>query len=66
MATLLSDFKGNILHTSSMQEAVNFAFKHTQEGQICLLSTASPSYSIWKNFEEKGTLFQQAIKSFQK
>lgn len=66
MATLLSDFKGNIFHTNDMQEAVKFAFKHTQEGKICLLSTASPSYSIWKNFEEKGTLFQQAVKSFQK
>jgi UDP-N-acetylmuramoylalanine-D-glutamate ligase len=36
-----------------MKEAVYFAFKNTKEGQICLLSTASPSYSIWKNFEEK-------------
>jgi len=26
-----------------------------------LLSTAAPSYSIWKDFEEKGDLFQAAI-----
>lgn len=51
-----------ILETSSMQEAVKFAYKHTQKGKICMLSTASPSYSIWQNFEEKWDLFQQYIK----
>jgi UDP-N-acetylmuramoylalanine-D-glutamate ligase len=48
----------NILHTDDMKEAVQFAYNHTQQGKICLLSTASPSYSIWKNFEEKGNFFQ--------
>ena len=52
----------NILETRSMEEAVRFAFKNTPRGQICLLSTASPSYSVWKNFEEKGNLFQRLIK----
>jgi UDP-N-acetylmuramoylalanine--D-glutamate ligase len=50
------------METSSMQEAVRFAYKHTEKGKICLLSTASPSYSMWKNFEEKGDLFQEYIK----
>jgi UDP-N-acetylmuramoylalanine-D-glutamate ligase len=53
----------NILETRSMKEAVNFAFKNTLKGKICLLSTASPSYSVWKNFEEKGDLFQELVKS---
>lgn len=53
----------NILETRSMKEAVNFAFQNTSKGQICLLSTASPSYSIWKNFEEKGDLFQHLVKN---
>lgn len=47
-----------------MKEAVKFAYEFTKNGKICLLSTASPSYSIWKNFEEKGNLFQQYIKEF--
>lgn len=56
----------NVLKTRSMEEAVNFSFKNTPKGQICLLSTASPSYSLWKNFEEKGELFQRLIKKIAK
>ena len=63
MARLLPDFKGKVLHTDDMQAAVAFAFQYTEPGKICLLSTASPSYSIWKNFEEKGDLFQKTIKA---
>ncbi len=48
----------NILETRSMEEAVRFAYKYTQKNTICLLSTASPSYSLWKNFEEKGAQYQ--------
>jgi len=49
------------LHSSSMEEAVQFAYAHTSPGKICLLSTASPSYTVWKNFEEKGDLFQHWV-----
>ncbi len=52
----------HLIQTSSMQEAVQFAYEHTEKWKICLLSTASPSYSLWKDFEEKGDLFQKYIK----
>ena len=52
----------NVLKTKNMEEAVGFAFKNTKSGKICLLSCASPSYSLWKNFEEKGDQFQLVIK----
>lgn len=52
----------NILKTSSMKEAVEFAYKNTPPGSICLLSTGSPSYSIWKSFEEKGNEFQKWVR----
>lgn len=55
-----------VLETRSMKEAVHFAFQNTSKGQICLLSTASPSYSIWKNFEEKGDLFQRLVREYPK
>lgn len=51
-----------ILRTRDMREAVQFAFDHTPPHAICLLSTASPSYSVWKNFEEKGALFTNYVK----
>ena len=52
----------NILKTKSMEQAVKFAYKHTQKGKICLLSCASPSYSLWKDFEEKGDQFKSFVK----
>ncbi|MCH2188993.1 UDP-N-acetylmuramoyl-L-alanine--D-glutamate ligase [Candidatus Gracilibacteria bacterium] len=51
----------NIIQTSSMKEAVNFAYTYTKKGSICLLSTASPSYSVWKNYMQKAKLFKQEI-----
>ena len=42
-----------IFKTHDMKEAVKFAYKNTKTGKICLLSTASPSYTLRKNFEEK-------------
>jgi len=51
-----------ILKTNDMREAVKFAYKYTQHSKIVLLSTASPSYSIRKNFEEKWNLFKKYIK----
>ena len=53
-----------ILETTDMKEAVSFAYSHCLPESICLLSTASPSYSLWKNFEEKGDLFQKYVKLF--
>ena len=55
----------NFLKAESMEEAVKFAYKYTQKNKICLLSNASPSYSLWKNFEEKGDLFQFFVKKYQ-
>lgn len=51
-----------VLETDDMEEAVAFAYRATEPGKICLLSTASPSYSLWKDFEEKGALFQEAVR----
>ncbi len=62
---MLQSWKGfNVLETRDMEEAVRFAYQNTNKGKICLLSMASPSYSLWKNFEEKGDLFQRVVKQF--
>lgn len=54
----------NILETNQMKKAVEFAFYHTGKGGVCLLSTASPSYSLWKNFEEQGEQFKKWVKYY--
>ncbi len=51
-----------VIENESMEKAVEFAYKYTPKGSACLLSTASPSYSLWKNFEEKGDLFQKFVR----
>jgi UDP-N-acetylmuramoylalanine--D-glutamate ligase len=52
----------NFFETKKMSDGVKFAFKFTEKGSVCLLSCASPSYSLWKNFEEKGDQFKKFIK----
>jgi len=52
----------NILETENMKEAVAFAYESTPKGAVCLLSCASPSYSVWKDFEAKGDEFQKWVK----
>lgn len=50
----------------SMEEAVKIAIKrHDKErtDAICLLSPASPSYNMYKSFEEKGEAFAKAIRN---
>ncbi len=47
--------------TSAMTEAVVYAAKHTAEGKICLLSSGAPSYNLYKNFDERGDAFGQAV-----
>lgn len=58
--------KFDILNTSSMEEAVKFAYKKTRQGRICLLSPAAPSYSLWRNFDSKGKEYLKYIKKYSK
>lgn len=60
-ALLPESYTPEIFETSSMAEAVKWTYEHVPSGSVCLLSTASPSYSLWKDFEEKGELFQKAV-----
>ncbi len=58
---LPESYTPDIFETRDMKEAVNWAAEQTPSGSICLLSTAAPSTVLWSSFEEKGSLFQQAV-----
>lgn len=55
-----------IFETNKMSEAVDFVFKKLKPYDLCLLSCASPSYSLWKNYEEKGDEFKKYILEYVK
>lgn len=46
----------------NLEEAVEIAKNVTAKDKICLLSPAAASYGFFKNFEEKGNLYQKLVR----
>ena len=61
IAKSLNPSRCHIVET--MEEAVKVAKKVTKKGKSCLLSPAAASYGFFKNFEEKGNLYKELVKS---
>ncbi len=56
-------YKTNFIETDSMLEAIKFAYKHCKIWEVALLSCASPSFSMYKNYKEKWDDFKEKIKT---
>ncbi|MDY8136471.1 UDP-N-acetylmuramoyl-L-alanine--D-glutamate ligase [Aquimarina sp. 2201CG5-10] len=52
----------NILETQSMKEAVNIAYKIAERNDNVLLSPACASFDLFKNYEERGRQFKEAVR----
>jgi UDP-N-acetylmuramoylalanine--D-glutamate ligase len=50
----------NILETTNTNEAVRFCSENSVDG-VCLMSPASPSFSCFKNYKDRGDQFKDAV-----
>jgi UDP-N-acetylmuramoylalanine--D-glutamate ligase len=55
-----------LFYTNSMSEAVKFSYINTWDDNICLMSCAAPSYSLWTDYEEKWSEFKKYIEQNKK
>jgi UDP-N-acetylmuramoylalanine--D-glutamate ligase len=51
-----------IVNTGSASEAVHAAFHFATKGDVVLLSPACASFDLFKNYEDRGNQFKQAVK----
>ena len=50
-----------IIEVSAYSEAVSVAHSEAKEGDVVLLSPASTSFDMFRNFEERGNLFKKLV-----
>lgn len=53
--------KSRLHLVETLEEAVELAKKITPKGKSCVLSPAAASYGIFKNFEERGEVFNKLV-----
>jgi UDP-N-acetylmuramoylalanine--D-glutamate ligase len=56
------DIVSLIVNTTTAKEAVQAAFHFASKGDVVLLSPACASFDLFKNYEDRGNQFKQAVK----
>ena len=51
-----------IVNTASAKDAVHSAFHFANKGDVVLLSPACASFDLFKNYEDRGQQFKDAVK----
>ena len=64
LVRLCEEYKVNYKKARDMEEAVKISFDNLEEGDIFLLSPASASWGMYKNFEERGRDFKEKIEKY--
>ena len=52
-----------MLNTDNAEEAVKTAYHFSNKGDVVLLSPACASFDLFKNYEDRGNQFKQAVKN---
>ena len=52
----------NIVDTRSAEDAVKAAYALAEKGDVVLLSPGCASFDLFKNYEDRGTQFKQAVR----
>lgn len=60
---VLSGSVNNVVETRSAKDAVNAAYALAEKGDVVLLSPGCASFDLFKNFEDRGTQFKEAVRS---
>lgn len=50
-----------VIRATSYEDAVNTARSKAHDGDVVLLSPASTSFDMFRNFEERGNLFKKIV-----
>jgi len=58
-----ADCVGDIVETSSMEEAVKAAYYLARNGDTVLLSPACASFDLFENYEDRGTQFKEQVRN---